>query len=194
MLEKPCMNHAFPVMHLYKDCALMKKYLSGGTRKGEQKKRPEPADDDAEGKDDGFPDPNGCLMIFEGPATYESRCRQKLTRQKVYAAEPATLAFLWWSELAITFDRSNHPSSIPQPGRCPLMVDLIISTKRLTKVLMDGGSSLNIMYAKTLDAMGIDRSRIRPSGAPIHGIMPGKQAIPLGQIDLSVTFGDPTTI
>ncbi|XP_066324020.1 uncharacterized protein [Miscanthus floridulus] len=38
------------------------------------------------------------------------------------------------------------------------MVDPIIGTKRLTKVLMDGGSGLNIMYAETLDAMGIDRS------------------------------------
>ena len=60
------------------------------------------------------------------------------------------------------------------------MVDPIIDTKRLTKVLMDGGSGLNIMYAKMLDAMGIDRSRIRMTGAPFHGIVPGKQAVPLG--------------
>ena len=40
------------------------------------------------------------------------------------------------------------------------MVDPIIDTKELTKVLMDGGSGLNIMYADTLDAMGIYRSRI----------------------------------
>ena len=52
--------------------------------------------------------------------------------------------------------------------------------KRLTKVLMDGDSGLNIMYAKMLDAMGIDRARIRLTGAPFHGIMPGKQAMPLG--------------
>jgi hypothetical protein len=60
------------------------------------------------------------------------------------------------------------------------MVNPIIGMKRLTKVLMDGGSGLNIMYVKTLDAMGIDWLRIRPSGAPFHGIVPGKQAIPLG--------------
>ena len=40
------------------------------------------------------------------------------------------------------------------------MVDPIIGIKRLTKVLMDGGSGLNIMYAETPNAMGIDRSRI----------------------------------
>ena len=58
------------------------------------------------------------------------------------------------------------------------------------KVLMDGGSGLDIMYAKTLDEMGVDRTRLRPTRAPFHGIMPGKQAMPLGQIDLPVTFGD----
>ena len=52
------------------------------------------------------------------------------------------------------------------------MVDPIIGTKHLIKVLMDRGSGLNIMYAETLDAMGINRARIRPTGAPFHGIMP----------------------
>ncbi|XP_066323894.1 uncharacterized protein [Miscanthus floridulus] len=55
---------------------------------------------------------------------------------------------------------------------------------------MDGGSGLNIMYAKTLDEMGVDRTNLRRIRAPFHGIMPGRQAIPLGQIDLPVTFGD----
>ncbi|XP_034568304.1 uncharacterized protein [Setaria viridis] len=57
---------------------------------------------------------------------------------------------------------------------------------------MDGGSGLNILYAETLDAMGIDRSRLRPSKAPFHGVVPGKQVMPLGQIDLPVTFGTPS--
>ena len=59
------------------------------------------------------------------------------------------------------------------------MVDLIIGMKCLTKVLMDGGSDLDIMYAETPDAMGIDRSRVRPTEAPFHGNVLGKQAIPL---------------
>jgi len=111
---------------------------------------------------------------------------------KVYMTEPATPAFLRWSESAITFDRTNHPESISHPRRYPLVVDPIIGTKQLTKILMDGGSGLNIMYAKTLDEMGIDRTRVRPIQAPFQGIIPGKQAIPLGQIDLPVTFRDPS--
>jgi hypothetical protein len=132
----------------------------------------------------------GCLMIFSEAAAYESKCRQKLTRYEIYTAKPATPNFLRWSRSPITFDQSNHPESIPHPGKYLLMVDLIIGTKWLTKVLMDKGSGLNIMYVETLDAMGIDRPRIRPTGAPFHDIVPGKEAKPLGQIDLPITFGD----
>ena len=90
------------------------------------------------------------------------------------------------------FNRSNHPDSVTHLGRYLLVVNPIVSTKRLTKALMDGGSGLNIMYVETLDAMGIDRSRIRPTRVSFHGIMSGKQAIPIGQIDRPITFGNPS--
>ena len=64
-----------------------------------------------------------------------------------------------------------------------------MGTTRLTKVLMDGGSGLNILYSSTLDKMGIPRSNLRPSKAPFYGIVPGKEAVPLGCIRLNVTFG-----
>jgi len=54
------------------------------------------------------------------------------------------------------------------------MVNPLVGTKRLTRFLMDGGNNLNIMYAETLNAMGIDRALIWPTEAPFHGIMPGK--------------------
>jgi hypothetical protein len=57
---------------------------------------------------------------------------------------------------------------------------------------MDRGSGLNIMYVETLDAMGISRSHVRLTGAAFHSIVPGKQAMPLRQIDLPITFGTPS--
>jgi len=54
---------------------------------------------------------------------------------------------------------------------------------------MDGGSSLNIMYAHTLELMGIGLNKLRPSKSPFHGVAPGKRVQPLGQIDLLVCFG-----
>jgi hypothetical protein len=35
MLEGSCPNHAFLVKHLYMDCSLMKRFLSGGSKKGD---------------------------------------------------------------------------------------------------------------------------------------------------------------
>jgi hypothetical protein len=51
---------------------------------------------------------------------------------------------------------------------------------------MDGGSGINVLYTSTLDEMGILQSALRPSTAPFHGVVPGIEALPLGQIDLPV--------
>ena len=91
----------------------MKRFLSGGSNKGEHRKEPKPAIDDAEGKDGGFPMPDGCFMIFGGLVAYDSKRRQKLACHEVYMAKPATPSFLRWLESAITFDWTNHPESVP---------------------------------------------------------------------------------
>ena len=90
----------------------MKRLLSGGSNKREHRKEPKLTADDAEGKDGGFSTLDGCLMIFGGPAAYDSKCCQKLAHRKVYTAAST---FLRWSESAITFDRTDHPESVPQP-------------------------------------------------------------------------------
>jgi hypothetical protein len=159
MLEKPCPYHRGPVKHTLKECGMMKCYFSEGAKgKGDQGKKPEEDKGDSGEKDDGFPIINNCFMIFGGPVAYDTKRQRKVEHREVYAADPATPAFLNWSEATITFDRDDHPDHVPQPGRYPLVVDPIIGNAWLTKVLMNEGSGLNIMYAKTIDSMGIDRS------------------------------------
>jgi hypothetical protein len=104
----------------------------------------------------------------------------------------ATPVYLDWSDKPITFDQGDHPDCVPSLGRYPLVVDPIIGNVRLFKVLMDGGSSLNIIYAETLELLGVDRSEIRPSATPFHDIALGKCILPLGQIDLPVCFETPS--
>jgi hypothetical protein len=117
--------------------------------------------------------------------------QRKRERHEVLAAEEAPPSFLNWSEDAITFSREDHPNRIPNPGQYPLAVDLVIGNARFSKVLMDGGSSLNILYAHTLRLLGIGLDQQRPSTTPFHGVAPGKRVQPLGQIDLPVWFGTP---
>jgi hypothetical protein len=104
----------------------------------------------------------------------------------------AALVYLDWSNKPITFDQGDHPDFVPSPGRYPLVVDPIIGNVRLSKVLMDGGSSLNIIYAETLELLGVDRSEVRAGAVPFHGIAPGKRILPLGRIDLPICFGTPS--
>jgi hypothetical protein len=60
----------------------------------------------------------------------------------------------------------------------------------ITKVLINGGAGLNIMFSETLKKMGLDfTGLITPTGIPFFGIVPGKAAMPLEQITLRVMFG-----
>jgi len=45
----------------------------------------------------------------------------------------------------VIFNKDDHPVSVPQKGSYPLVVDPVVSNLHLSKVLMDGGSSLNIL-------------------------------------------------
>jgi hypothetical protein len=151
MIDKPCLYHRGSVKHTLKECGMMNCYFSRVAQgKGDPSKRPEDDKGDGREKDDNFPVINNCFMIFGEPTAYDSMRQRKLEHQEIYAAKPATLAFLDWSESAITFDRDDHPDCVPQSGRCPLVVDPIIGNTWLTMVLMDGGSGLNIMYMKPL--------------------------------------------
>jgi hypothetical protein len=89
--------------------------------------------------------------------------QRKRERHEVLAVEKAPPSFLDWSEDAITFSREDHPNRIPNPGQYPLVVDPIIGNARFSKVLMDGGSSLNILYAHTLRLLGIGLDQLRPA-------------------------------
>jgi hypothetical protein len=72
-----------------------------------------------------------------------------------------------------------------------LVIDPVIGNARFSKMLMDGGSNLNILYAHTLQPMGIGLDQLRPSTMLFHGVAPGKRVQPLGRIDLPVWFGTP---
>ena len=72
-----------------------------------------------------------------------------------------------------------------------MMLDPIINGYHLTRVLMDGGSSLNLIYQDTVHKMGIDPSRISQSSTTFKGVIPGIEAHCMGSLTLEVVFGSP---
>src|SRR5436190_23372509 len=176
--------------HAAKDCFTLKKYVEEHSKHPTRNQEESDRNQDQQPGGPAFPDPEHQLnMIFGGSAAYESKRKQKLTAREINALTPATPKYLKWSELPITFDRSDHPENIPHLGRYPLVLDPIVRTTKLNRVLIDGGSGLNTLFAKTLDDMKISRSELKRSNSPFHRVIPGTSAIPLGQISLPVTLG-----
>jgi hypothetical protein len=105
------------------------------------------------------------------------------------SVEPAAPRPLRWSEVPISFSRDDQWMSILEPGKFPLILDPVVAEVRLTKVLIDGGSGLNLIFASTLRKMGLDfKDMLVPSKSPFYGIVPGNAAYPLGTVVLPVTF------
>jgi hypothetical protein len=127
-----------------------------------------------------FPEVRDCFMIYGGPVANASARHRKKERREVCSVKVAAPVYLDWSDKPITFDQGDHPDRVPSPGKYSLVVDPVIGNIRLTKVLMDGGSSLNIIYAETLELLQIDLSSVWAGATPFHRIIPGKRVQPLG--------------
>jgi hypothetical protein len=84
-------------------------------------------------------------MIFGGFLARPSRRREKLIRREVFNVDIVKPSYLKWSEVPITFDREDHPDHVLQPGSYPLVVAPLLKSKRVHKVLMDGGSGINVL-------------------------------------------------
>src|SRR3954449_5749814 len=93
---------------------------------------------------------------------------KKFTREVNLAEACMATEYVDWSEQPIHFSRDDHPPPVPRPGHAALVVEAQIGGFNMGKVLMDGGSGLNLLFASTLKVMGI----------------------PLGKISLEVIFGN----
>jgi hypothetical protein len=191
MLKEPYPYHQGLVKHTLEECVMLRRYFhkagppaEGGKGHDNDKKEGNKAEE--------FLEVHDCFMIYGGQVANASARHRKQERREVCSGKVAAPVYLDWSDKPITFDQGDHPDCVPSPGKYPLVVDPIIGNVTLTKVLMDGGSSLNIIYAETLGLLQIDLSTIRASAAPFHGIIPGKRVQPIGQLDLPVCFGTPS--
>jgi hypothetical protein len=191
MLKESCPYHQGPIKHTLEECVMLPRYFhkagppaEGGKGHNNDKKEGHKAEE--------FPEVHDFFMIYGGQVANASARHRKQERREVCSVKVAAPVYLDWSDKPITFDQGDHPDCVPSPGRYTLVVDPVIGNARLTKVLMDGGSSLNIIYAETLGLLEIDLSTIRAGAAPFHGIVLGKRVLPLGQLDLPVCFGTPS--
>nr|CAE76060.1 B1248C03.19 [Oryza sativa Japonica Group]CAE76067.1 B1340F09.5 [Oryza sativa Japonica Group] len=164
--------------------------VPSGNRRGEAKQKA-PADDIDDGDDDlGFQEPGATIATVDGGAcAHVSRRSLKAMKRELLAAAPtheATRRALW-SEVALTFDQTDHPPCVARGGQVAMVVSPTVCNVKLGRVLIDGGAALNILSPAAFDAIKAPGMVLRPS-QPIIGVTPG-HTWPLGHIDLPVTFG-----
>ena len=70
-----------------------------------------------------------------------------------------------------------------------LVVSMRAGDYNIHRVLVDNGSSANILYYPAFQQMRIDKERLIPTNAPLVGFG-GSRVFPLGAVTLPVMVGD----
>ena len=115
---------------------------------------------------------NTVLTVFE---TFASNNRRKQA-QRSFEEVCHVATINPWNDTAITYNASDEPQFLTVRAPAALVLSPIVDGFRLTKVLMDGGSGLNLIYEETLNKMEIDKSRIERSSMTFRGIIPSREA------------------
>jgi len=74
--------------------------------------------------------------------------------------------YLDWSEYPITFSMANQWADIPYLGCFPLVLDPTIRNVQFKKVLIDGGSAPNVLFAGALTELGLMKDDLIPIDSP----------------------------
>ena len=86
-------------------------------------------------------------MVFTSVA--DDRRNRRLLQQEVNVVASSTPEFMHWSKKPISWSRADHPEVMPSPGSYALVLGATLATDRraahFSRVLIDGGSSINIM-------------------------------------------------
>ena len=92
-------------------------------------------------------------------------------------------------DTSITFSDSNL-EGCQHPHDDPLVIRAVVANKTVHRVLVDNGSSADIIFVSAFDKMGIGRERLEPVSTHLRGFS-GEKVLPLGSIQLVLTLGDP---
>ena len=71
----------------------------------------------------------------------------------------------------------------------PLVIKVVVAKKIVHRVLVDNGSSTDILFASAFYKMGIGKEMLAPVNAHLRGFS-RERVLPLGSIQLVLTLGD----
>ncbi|XP_059663514.1 uncharacterized protein LOC132309199 [Cornus florida] len=116
----------------------------------------------------------------ESEEVYRSRLRTAHKLRKLSSVNTVTS-----SSISIGFGDTDL-SRVQLPHEDPLVISLLVANCMIKRVLIDPGSSANIITKVIFEQLEIPSSLIRSTSSPLMGF-DGMRVDPLGVIDLSVT-------
>jgi hypothetical protein len=159
--------------------------------RGQEDHQHEPAAEKPDQGDDNFTASIEQYHIFTTPG--KDKRNDLWYEVEVNAIMPAEPQYMHWSEAAITWGREDHPPLMPSPGEYALVLDPIVRsdthTCRFSRVLIDGGNNINLLYQNSMEKLAIPLAQLEPSRLTFHGIMPGHSCTPMGRVQLEILFG-----
>ena len=104
-------------------------------------------------------------------------------------AEIQTVSKLPRLNTSITFSDPDL-EGCQHPHDDALVIRAMVANKTIHRVLIDNGSSADIIFASAFDKMGIGREKLEPASTHLRGFS-GEKVLPMGSIQLVLTLGDP---
>ena len=83
-------------------------------------------------------------------------------------------------DTTITFSNSDM-EGCHHPHDDPLVIRVVVANKIVHRVLIDNGSSADIIFASAFDKMGIGREKLEPVNSHLRGFS-GEKMLPLGSV------------
>jgi hypothetical protein len=85
---------------------------------------------------------------------------------------PKTIEYLNWSGQPIGFSIEDHPPQVPRRGHSAMVLPAVIEGYDVYHIFIDGGSSINLIYANTLRKMDISLAILATTDTLSHGVTP----------------------
>ncbi|XP_059639573.1 uncharacterized protein LOC132281943 [Cornus florida] len=190
--------------HNTEDCFDLKNQIENLVRKGHLRKFTTRngkggSNPDREGRDDRPPQhqPMGEIKVisggFAGGGETSSARKAHVRRIQSFSevnevrmtSPPTKLPRV--EEPVITFSEEDD-KGIHQPHDDPLVVSMVVANFTVRRILIDNGSSADILFLRAYEKLKIGREKLRPMKSPLVGFS-GDKVYPLGAVTLRVTAG-----
>jgi hypothetical protein len=93
-----------------------------------------------------------------------------------------------WSHIPITFAEADI-TLVSFPHTDAMVIIAHIDKWNVTRVLVDNGSTAEILFLSAFDQMDFDRKQLKKVSKPLYGFG-GKRIKPVGSISILVSFGN----